>query len=231
MSVTMEPLFNAMVIDPARQSGAPQEAAMLTNTIIEVVAVAAGLLYIVLLIREKVACWPFGIAGSLLSIYLFVETRLYSEAILYTWYVGMGIWGWVRWSARESASNNPVVGLSLAGNAVMIAICVCSGVLLGGVLSNHTDAQRPMIDALTTTFSFAATFLQVRKILHAWLYWTLINLVTVWLYQDRTLDIYAGLMVLYTVLSVVGFLRWLGVYRGQAPANPQRGLPGSGQSR
>ena len=73
-----------------------------------------------------------------------------------------------------------------------------------------------MIDALTTTFSFAATFLEVRKVLHAWLYWIVINLVTVWLYQDRTLDIYAALIGLYSVLSVVGFLRWLRVYRGQA---------------
>ena len=189
---------------------------MPTSTIIEVAATAANLIYIVLLIRERIACWPFGIAGSLLSIYLFVETRLYSEAILYAWYVGMGVWGWVRWSARENAGSNPVVGLSLAGNAVLVAVCVCAGAVLGVVLGNHTNAERPMIDALTTTFSFAATFLEVRKVLHAWLYWIVINLVTVWLYQDRTLDIYAALIGLYAVLSVVGFLRWLRVYRGQA---------------
>ena len=44
---------------------------MPANTIIEVVATGASLLYIVLLIRERVSCWPFGIAGSLLSISVF----------------------------------------------------------------------------------------------------------------------------------------------------------------
>ncbi len=190
---------------------------MQIGTIIEVAATAASLLYIVLLIRERVACWPFGIAGSLLSIYLFIDIRLYSEAILYSWYVGMGIWGWVRWSARERAGGNPVVGLSLVGNALLILVCVFSGVLLGAVLGTYTNAERPMIDALTTTFSFAATLLEVRKVLHAWLYWIVINLVTIWLYQDRTLDIYAALIGLYAVLSVVGFLRWRRVYREQGP--------------
>lgn len=190
---------------------------MLTGTIIEAAATAAGLFYIVLLIREKVVCWPFGIAGSLLSIYLFVDTRLYSEAILYTWYVAMGIWGWVRWSARERAGSNPVVTLSLAGNGALIIICVFSGLLLGHLLDSYTNAERPVIDALTTTFSFAATLLEVRKVLHAWLYWIVINLVTVWLYQDRALDIYAALIGLYAVLSVVGFVQWLRVYRRQAP--------------
>ena len=186
------------------------------NTIIEVAATAASLVYIVQLIREKVICWPFGIAGSLLSIYLFIDTRLYSEAILYTWYVAMGIWGWVRWTAREQAGDNPVVTLSLAGNALLTAVCLLSGLLLGHLLATHTSAERPLIDALTTTFSFAATFLEVRKVLHAWLYWIVINLVTVWLYQDRALDIYAGLIGVYSVLSVVGFVRWLRVYRAQA---------------
>ena len=35
--------------------------------VVEVLATAANLAFIVLLIREKIACWAFGIAGSLLS--------------------------------------------------------------------------------------------------------------------------------------------------------------------
>ena len=185
------------------------------NTILEVAATAASLAFIVLLIREKTLCWPFGIAGSLLSIYLFVDTRLYSEAILYSWYVGMGAWGWARWSARARTDGNPVVLLSLAGNAALIALCVFSGIALGHLLGTYANAERPLIDALTTTFSFAATLLEVRKVLHAWLYWIALNLASLWLYQDRSLDIYAALMGLYAVLSVTGFLRWQKVYRTQ----------------
>ena len=141
------------------------------NTIIEVLATGAGLLYIMLLIRERVSCWPFGIAGSLLSIYLFIDTRLYSEAILYAFYVGMGVWGWARWSARASAGSHPVARLSAVGNGALIAVSVAFGLTLGHLLATFTDAERPLIDAMTTSFSFAATFLEVRKTLDAWVYW------------------------------------------------------------
>ena len=188
---------------------------MPANTIIELMATGASLLYIVLLIRERVSCWPFGIAGSLLSIYLFIDTRLYSEAILYAFYVGMGIWGWARWSARANAGSHPVIRLSAVGNAALIAVSLAFGLTLGHLLATFTDAERPLIDAMTTSFSFAATFLEVRKTLDAWVYWMVINGVTIWLYQDRALDIYAALMVIYTVLSVVGFIRWLRTYRSQ----------------
>ncbi len=190
------------------------------NTLLEVFATGASLIYIVLLIRERVSCWPFGIAGSLLSIYLFIDTRLYSEAILYAFYVGMGVWGWVRWSARDRTSSHPVVRLSATGNAALITLSLAFGLTLGQLLAVFTDAERPLIDAMTTSFSFAATFLQVRKALDAWIYWMLINLTTIWFYQDRELVIYATLMVIYTVLSVVGFVRWLRTYLSQQAAKP-----------
>ena len=183
------------------------------NAIVEALATGAGLLYIVLLIRERVGCWPFGIAGSLLSIYLFIDTRLYAQAILYAFYVGMGIWGWVRWSARANAGSHPVTRLSTAGNAALIAASLAFGFTLGHLLDALTDAERPLVDAMTTSFSFAATYLEVRKSLDAWVYWIFINAVTIWLYQDRTLDLYAALMGLYAVLSVVGFIGWLRAYR------------------
>ena len=185
------------------------------NTIIEVLATVASLLYIVLLIRERVICWPFGIVGSLLSIYLFIDTRLYSEAMLYLFYVGMGIWGWARWTARANVGSHPVNRLSAFSNATLIAVSLTFGFSLGHLLDTFTNAERPLIDAMTTSFSFAATYLEVRKTLDAWIYWMVINAVTIWLYQDRALDIYAALMVIYTVLSVVGFIRWRRAYRDQ----------------
>jgi len=178
----------------------------------------ASLVYVVLLIRERVACWPFGIAGSLLSIYLFIDTRLYSEAMLYGFYVGMGVWGWVRWSARADAGSHPVIRLGKAQNAVLIGASLTFGATLGHLLGTFTDAERPMIDAMTTSFSFAATFLEVRKALDAWVYWIVINFTSIWLYQDRELDIYAALMAVYAVLSVLGFVRWLRTYRIQQAA-------------
>ena len=47
-----------------------------------------------------------------------------------------------------------------------------------------------------------------RKILENWFYWIVINIVSVWLYLDRGLELTAGLFVLYIALSISGYLSW-----------------------
>jgi nicotinamide mononucleotide transporter len=185
------------------------------NLVVEVLATLCGLAFIVLLIRDRVACWPFGIAGSLLSIYLFVDGKLYSEAVLYLYYVGMGIWGWLRWHQRSAEDNNPVVHYGLQANLVIVMVASLAALALGSFFAGYSDAQRPYIDAFTTTFSFAATYLEVKKVLETWVYWIVLNSVSIWLYMDRSLDIYAGLICVYAVLSFWGLWRWLQLYRTQ----------------
>ena len=65
------------------------------DQILEITAVLFSLTYLVLLIKEKIACWFFGIAASIISIYIFYKTGLYSEAILYSFYVIIGFYGFL----------------------------------------------------------------------------------------------------------------------------------------
>lgn len=189
---------------------------MAFNTLVEILATLAGLAFIVLLIRDRVICWPFGILGSLLSIYLFVDGKLYSEAVLYLYYVGMGFWGWARWSRRDAANDNPVVHYGLAVNAAIVLVSTAGALALGSFFAHFTDAQRPYIDAFTTAFSFAATYMEVKKVLETWVYWIVLNTTSIWLYLDRSLDIYAALVVVYALLSVWGLLQWWRLYQGQS---------------
>lgn len=182
--------------------------------LVQILGAVASLLYLFLLMRERVLCWPFGIVGSLLSVYLFLHAKLYSEAVLYFFYAVMGVWGWLRWHRRELAHNNPVITRSLAFHlrAIVLTSLVALGV--GYFMTTYTDAQRPVIDAFTTAFSFFATYLQVAKVLESWLYWIVLNVVAIWLYQDRALDIYAALIAIYAVLSVSGYITWRRSYHG-----------------
>lgn len=188
---------------------------MAVMTLVEIAATLGGLAYVILLIREKVIAWPFGIAGSLLSIYLFVDSKLYSEAFLYLFYVAAGFWGWARWARREAAQCNPVVRYSLQTHVVITLVATVFALSLGMFFANYTDAQRPYIDAFTTAFSFAATYMEVKKVLEAWVYWIVLNVASIWLYMDRSLDIYAALICVYSVLSVWGLLQWTRIYRAQ----------------
>jgi nicotinamide mononucleotide transporter len=181
--------------------------------VIEILATTANLIFVIFMIRENIICWFFGIVGSLLSIYLFIGAKLYSEAFLYFFYVLFGIWGWIRWHRRQEQDSNPVSKWSVASHirALLGASALALG--LGYIALSLTDAQRPFIDAFTTAFSFLATYLEVAKVLDAWIYWILINLASIWLYHDRSLDIYAVLIGVYALLSVWGYISWNRAYR------------------
>ena len=183
--------------------------------VIEILATTANLVFIILLIREKILCWPFGIAGSLLSIYLFIDARLYSEAFLYLFYALMGVWGWLRWHRQLEENNNPIIRWDLSRHLRILLVGSALALGLGVSVQFFSDAERPLFDAFTTTFSFIATYMEITKVLEAWGYWLILNLASIWLYQDRSLDIYALLIGIYSIMSVWGFITWQKAYRQQ----------------
>ena len=79
---------------------------------------------------------------------------------------------------------------------------------VGGTSYTCTAATSPYLDALTTIFSFFATYLEAKKILSAWIYWIIINGLTIGLYLTKGLDIYSTLSVIYFVMSFVGYVKW-----------------------
>ncbi|CAA0098299.1 Uncharacterised protein [Halioglobus japonicus] len=186
-----------------------------TALIVEILATAANLFYVVLLIRENILCWIFGIVGSLLSVYLFIDARLYSEAFLYLFFAAMGCWGWLRWHQRAGLNANPVSRWPALFHWSALLIGSLLALCLGYSVQTYSDAERPLLDAFTTVFSILATYMEIAKVLEAWVYWLVLNLASVWLYHDRSLDIYAALIALYSVLSVWGFFSWRKTYLAQ----------------
>ena len=135
--------------------------------------------------------------------------------MLYGFYALMGVWGWLRWHRREGDNANPIVRWQLSRHLRIVVGCAVTALGVGYIAGNYSDAQRPMFDAFTTVFSFLATYLEINKVLEGWVYWIVLNLASVWLYQDRQLDIYAGLIAVYAVLSVWGLRSWWLSYQEQ----------------
>jgi nicotinamide mononucleotide transporter len=67
----------------------------------------------------------------------------------------------------------------------------------------------PIIDSFTTVFSVIATFMLTKKILENWLYWVVIDIVSVYLYFSRELHLTSLLFILYSIIAIFGYLSWL----------------------
>lgn len=177
--------------------------------IIELISVACGLLYLLLIIRENNWCWPFGIASSLITVYLFFYHKLYLEAGLNAYYVLAGIYGWIFWTRNRNRDNKtpvrdwkPYLHIISIGGSLLLTL------FLGRIMHRYTDSPRPYIDAGMTVFSFVATYMEARKVLSGWYYWFVLNGVSVWLQYDRGLYLYAWLSAFMTVMCVKGYLEW-----------------------
>lgn len=176
---------------------------------LEIVAVILGLGYLYFLIKEHIICWLFGVLGSLVSIVLFYRTGLYSESILYVYYVLIGVYGFYHWKkSLQENKNFAITDFSIQTYVYLILLGEALALILAYVFDTYTNANMPYLDAHTTVFSFIASYLEAKKKLASWKFWIVINAVTIVLYLNRDLNLYTGLTLVYLVFSFVGYFQW-----------------------
>lgn len=173
--------------------------------IIEIVSVVTSLLFVLLIINSKKSGWWFGIISSFLSIVLFFNVNLYLEALLYFFYFAMGFYGLNQWSKIEKV---PIVLPGLKRHLFHIVILLLVSLLIGYIFKKYTNASIPYIDSISTVFGIYATWLEAKRYLSAWFFWIVLNIISIGIYAYKELLLYALLMVIYTILSIVGYTKW-----------------------
>jgi nicotinamide mononucleotide transporter len=191
-------------------------------SLVEAVGAFLGVLYLVLAIRESLWCWPAAFVSSVLTVVVMFGARLYSEAALNVFYAAMAVYGWYQWRYGGRVHGTPELPIGvwpLKIHALAIGGSLALSAVIGWLMSRHTDAAYPYLDAFVTVSSVVTTYMVARKILENWLYWLVVDSLSLYLYAQRGLYFYVGLFALYLVLVVIGFVRWRRDWRAQsAPA-------------
>ena len=185
---------------------------------LEGAGVLFGVLYLVLAIRESLWCWPAAFMSSVLTIVVMFGARLYSEAALNVFYAAIAVYGWYQWrygGRRSGESELPISVWPLKNHMLAIGGSVALSAALGWLMSRHTDAAYPYLDAFVTVSSIVTTYMVARKLLENWLYWLVVDSLSMYLYWQRGLNLYVGLFGIYLVLVVIGLVRWHRDWRAQ----------------
>ena len=176
---------------------------------LELLAVALAVLYLLLAIRQNIWCWAAAAVSTLLYLFIMYHARLYMESALQVFYLAMAAYGWHQW--RRGGADHAGVRVRtwpwrfhLLAASVVFALVFASGLLL----ERFSDAALPFADAFTTWAAVVATWMVARKILENWIYWFVIDAVSVYLYLSRELYFTAALFVAYLVMIVFGYLSW-----------------------
>lgn len=174
---------------------------------LEIVGTIFSLFFCILLIRENIWCWLFGILSSAISIVILYHSTLYAEAILAIYYIVIGFYGWYVWNKKVNSTITIGIWKTRQHLFALVVGSIIS-LLLGSLLLKFTPATNPFLDAFIAIFSFIAAYKEARKILSGWLYWFIINGLSVALFFQRSLDYYAVLAAVYTLMSVWGYMDW-----------------------
>jgi len=181
---------------------------------LELAAVIFAVAYLLLAVRENILCWSAALISTSIFLFIFWQVKLYMESGLQTYYIAMAVYGWYQWNkGGPNEGTLPVSTWSPKQHFIALALIVFATLASGYILSSSTDARLPFLDSFTTWSSVITTYMVARKILENWLYWLMIDSVSIYLYLDRELYFTALLFGIYIIIIFFGWFSWLKSYR------------------
>ena len=180
-------------------------------TALELIAVAFSIACVVFAARRHIGTWPAGIVAVIAYFVVFVDTKLYADAVLQLVFLAQGIYGWLRWTrgGGASESDGPVDVLRMSERVRLAVLIPLAALLIGIVLSRYTDASRPYVDATVSVLSLAANWLLARRMLENWVLWLTADVIYIWLFLSKGLVASAALYTLFLALAIAGWRAWL----------------------
>lgn len=178
---------------------------------LEIAALVLALGYVVTAARGSQWCWPLAFTSTAIYTAIFWQSALVSESILNAYYMAMAIVGWISWHRSLASSDTHQIIIQqrdVRWHVIAISGLSVVSIVWGWLMHNALEASYPYIDAFTTVFALFATWLLTQRIRENWLYWIVIDAISVGLYQSKGLWISSLLMVFYTVFAIYGWRQW-----------------------
>jgi nicotinamide mononucleotide transporter len=181
----------------------------------EWIAVAAGLVYVVLIIRRNRWGWLFGGISSMIFTVLFARASLPMQAVLQASYVVAAVYGWRSWAPQSQPQRISV--WTLRGHLLAVTIAVLLSLGLARLLAD--ESAFPLLDSLVACAGLIATWMVARVYLENWVYWIAADAVSIYLCVAQGLTVTAGLFAIYLLMAVLGLRSWWLIRRSEQRAS------------
>ena len=183
----------------------------LSLSVLEIIAVVSSILYVILAAKTNIWCWPAAFISTVIYTYLFYKYYLWMDSLLQVYYMGMAFYGWYCWKDNlklQTKVKEQLKTYQLKSHIKIIAALSVTSVVLGFFMDNYTPTDFPYLDSATSVFSVFSTYLVAQKVVENWLYWIVIDAVSIYVYIEKGLTPTAFLFVVFTVLAIFGYYQW-----------------------
>jgi|SRR3954469_6318294 len=182
---------------------------------VELIATLFGLVSVFLASRSSVLTWPTGILNECGFFLVFFQVQLYADMFLQVFFLLVTIYGWYHWCKPEVQKDTIVISSNVL--LKLLALLVFSTIFVGSTVARLHDffplifqkqAASPYIDSFVTTASIIATFLLAKKILQTWIFWIIVDVVSIGLFFSRGIYFVALEYVIFLAMAFYGYFYW-----------------------
>ena len=177
--------------------------------LMEIFAVLFAIIYLLLAVKQDVRCWYAAILSSSLYFFIMLSAKLYMEAYLQIFYILMAVYGWLQWNKVNVNKRKFIVRTwSIKQHVIVISMILMFAYISGSLLNIYTKAALPFIDAFTTWGAIFATYMVAKKLLENWIYWFVIDSISILLFLSRELYLTSILFFVYLIIIYFGYRSW-----------------------
>ncbi len=177
---------------------------------LETFAVCSAILYLILAANEDVRCWYAALFSSILYMYIMYTAGLMMESFLQIFYICMAIYGWYIWSSKINVEQElKIRSWKMQYHLYTITIVTLLAIITGFFLEKYTQAALPFLDAFTTWGAIITTYMVAKKIIENWIYWFVIDSISIYLFISRELYLTSLLFFIYLIIIIFGYRSWM----------------------
>lgn len=185
--------------------------------LLEILGFAVGLLYLWWEYHANPKVWLASVIMPAISMWIYFSKGLYADFGINIYYLAIAVYGFIIWTrgsgdAKEAKSSKQPLEISHTPVKIWLIIAAASLLLWLGIyyiLIKFTDSNVPVADAFTTALSIAGLWMLARKYAEQWLIWFVVDIVCCALYFYKGIPFYGVLYGIYTIISLLGYRKWL----------------------
>lgn len=188
-------------------------------SLIELVGTLTGLLSVWWAARTNILTWPAGIVNIFCFFLLFYQSQLYSDMFLQVFFMATTVYGWKSWAKGAVDKKLEISNLKPKIWPLYLFILLFGTFFWGIIMSElHSllpqifskEASLPYLDAFTAIASVIATFLLAQKKWESWVFWVLIDFISIFIYFYRGLYVVSIEYIIFLLIASYGLYNWYG---------------------
>ena len=184
-----------------------------SHPLTEFSAILFTLLYMYLAARGNIWCWLAGFMGAFLYTFIFIYLKIDSQVLLNIIYMLIAVYGWMLWLRPLGKNQTSLfVSLSAKNNIKLLIAIIGLAIVFRYLLAPWFSETHPFVESWLFFASLLASALTMFRVMESWIYWLLINAISLVIYWRTGETVTIALFLSGMLLATYGYYNWRQLY-------------------